>query len=434
MALTFRLPSRHAFVAAAVIGCLSLGLFANLGAPAQARAPGQTLTKIDAVLTVNTDRTAMLEETRRIVVLHEGAIRAAGQQVATYIDEMETLDLLEAYTEKSDGRKIEVPPSRILRRDASVDDEGSYRVDQKALTAIYPDVALGDTIVFKTRMHIRSGSFPGHFVTQFLHSSEVKPNRLTFKVTIAEEPREIPDSGSRYRIVVPKGMAIQVGIFGDGLTKDVTEDETTITYTATFGERSEAGDNRQLSAVERGPRIFVSTLRDYEDLGQSYWAVAQPHMQVTPEIQAVADEITAGIEDRREQARAISLWVKRNISYIVVHRGIGRDLSTEPAWSVLRNRYGECKEHAILTTALLAARNIESELVLIQLGNISSLPETPTLAFFNHLIVHLPEFELFDDPTSPTTPFGQIAKEGRNKPVVIMSARGVRLGTTPVQN
>jgi hypothetical protein len=154
---------------------------------------------------------------------------------------------------------------------------------------------------------------------------------------------------------------------------------------------------------------------------------------VTPEIQAMADEITAGIEDRREQARAISHWVKRNIRYVIVHRGIGRDLSTEPAWSVLRNRYGECKEHAILTAALLAARNIESELVLIQLGNISTLPETPSLAFFNHLIVHLPEFELFDDPTSPTTPFGQIAKEGRNKPVVMMSARGARVGMTHVR-
>ena len=100
------------------------------GAPAQARAPGQTLTKIDAVLTVNTDRTAMLEETRRIVVLHEGAIRAAGQQVATYIDEMETLDLLEAYTEKATAAKSRCRPRAFygaMPRSTTKEATGSIR-------------------------------------------------------------------------------------------------------------------------------------------------------------------------------------------------------------------------------------------------------------------------------------------------------------------
>jgi hypothetical protein len=429
MAGTFRLMSRRAFVGAAAAGCLSLVLLVPC---AQARAPGDKLSHIEAVLTVNPDRTAVLLETRRITILAPGAIRPAGQQVATYIEGMETLDLIEAYTQKSDGRRLDVEPSRIFRRDAASDDNAGYLTDQKALTVIYPDLAIGDIVVLTTRLTIKAGSFPGHLVTQFMHSSEVKDDVPGFKVTLADSPRAIPDEGSRYRIVVPKGMDLHVEIAGEGISRTVTEDEAATTYVATFGERVETKDKSR-SAMEQGPRIFVSSLRDYEDLGRIYWAAARPHVEVTPTVQALADEITAGIEDRRQQAEAISLWVKRNIRYVMIHQGIGRDLSTEAADTVLRNRYGECKEHAVLMAALLAARKIDSELVLIQLGDITSIPETPTLAFFNHLIVYLPEFDAFDDPTSPTTPFGQIAKEGRNKPVVIMSERGARVATTPAK-
>lgn len=407
--------------------------FAFLAPQAKAREPSQKLTKIEAVLTVKPDRTAELIETRRITILAPGAIRPAGQQVATYIEGMETLDLIEAYTQKSDGRRIDVDPNRIFRRDAASDDNNGYLTDQKALTVIYPDLAIGDTAVLTTKLTIHKGSFPGHLVTQFMHSSAVNDDTPGFKVILADSPRPIPDAGSSYRIVVPRGMEVHVEVAGDGITKAVTEDEAAITTLATFGERVEAKDKSR-SAMEQGPRIFISTLRDYEDLGKAYWAAAAPHVEVTPVIQAMADEITQGIEDRLKQAEAISLWVKKNIRYIIVHQGIGRDLSIVPADTVLRNRYGECKEHAVLMTALLAAKKIDAELVLIQLGDITTVPDIPTIAFFNHLIVYLPEFNMLDDPTSATTPFGSLAKEGRNKPVVVMSQQGARLAMSPPAN
>jgi uncharacterized protein DUF3857/transglutaminase superfamily protein len=432
--LMFRRPKLTpwgALIGAALVICFSLGVWTDIAGHAKTAPSKLKLTHIDAVLTVKMDRTAELVETRRITVLAPGLIKTVAQQVATYIDGMESLDVVEAYTQKADGRRLVVPPQRIFRRNAAIDGDG-YTADQKAVTAFFPDVSVGDTVVFTTRMEIRSGTIPGHFVTQFLHSSDVMSNAPSLKVTIAEAPRSIPDPGSTYRIVVPREMAIRVGIAGEGLTQEITEDETTIAYKATFGA-AEPSSAVTLSAVERGPRILISTLRSYQELGESYWAAAAPHVKVTPEIQRVADEITAGIEDRREQAKAISRWVKSNIRYLIVHEGIGRDLSTEPAEAILRNRYGECKEHAILTAALLAAKNIESELVLIYLGKVSTLPEPPTLAFFNHLIIYLPEFGLFDDPTAADIPFGTMPKGGHSKPVVLLSEHGARVDTTPAQ-
>jgi hypothetical protein len=442
MAVTFSLPSPCVRLRAGVIVLLSLGLWS--GPPASvdgvAFAPNTTIvnaapkiTAINATLTVNPDRTAELVETRRVTVLKERAVRVAGQQVATYIDGMETLDLIEAYTQKSDGRRIDVTPDRIFRRDAAIDDDGRYLADQKALTVFYPDLSVGDTVVLTTRLKISSGTFPGHLVTQFLHSSAVRSDKPSLKITVAEDAREIPAPGSTYRIVVPRDMAITVGMSGEGMTTEVTENETTITYTATFGVMPPVAKDDRRMPVERGPYILVSTLRDYEDLGRNYWAAAEPHVKVTPAIQKIAGEITAGIEDRHAQANAISDWVKRNIRYVIVHRGIGRDLSAEPADTILRDRFGECKEHVILMTALLAAKGIESELVLINLGDVGLLPQTATLAFFNHLMVYLPEFDLYDDPTAAKSAFGEMSHGGHGKPVVVMSGRGARVATTPAE-
>jgi hypothetical protein len=315
MALALRLPSPRTLVCAAIVGCVLFGF--SPGAHSDPAVSAPMVKTIEAVLTVNRDRTAELVETRRIAVLKDSAVRAAGQQVATYIEGMEELDVIEAYTQKADGGRIEVPADRIFRRDAAADIDGTYLVDQKALTVFYAGVAAGDTVVFKTRLKIRSGSFPGHLVTQVLHSDKVKAGTPSLKITRADDERDIPAPGSTYRIVVPRDLAVQVGIGGEGITSEVTEDETTVTYIATFGVVPPAAKSDQRAPVERAPHILVSTLRDYEDLGNNYWAAAAPHVQPTPAIRALADEITAGIEDRREQARAITDWVKRNIRYLI---------------------------------------------------------------------------------------------------------------------
>lgn len=426
-------PSPRTLACAAIVLALVLPVWSVEEARTDALASAPKLFTLHTAVTVNADHTAEVLETRRITILKQDAIRAAGQQVATYIEGMESLDLVEAYTQKSDGRRLDVSPDRIFRRDAAIDGDGNYLVDQKALTAFFPDLSVGDTVVFTTRLKILSGSFPGHLVTQFLHSSAVKGDKANLKITIAEGEREIPAPGSRYRIVVPRDMDLTIGVGGEGVTTDVTQDETSTVYIVTFGivPEPEKGDPRP--PVERGPHILLSTLRDYADLGINYWAAAEPHVAVTPVVQAMADEITAGIDDRREQAKAISDWVRRNIRYLIVHKGIGRDLSAESAETVLRNRYGECKEHAVLTKALLAAKGIDAELVLINLGKVSLMPDTPTLAFFNHLMIYLPEFELYDDPTAPKGVFGQMSFGGHNKPVVHLSERGARIATTPAK-
>src|SRR5215470_19206676 len=126
------ISARHNALAAAAFGVLLL-----LAAPATAQpggtapapttpntndpdrnSPAHTLS-LDVHMTIRPDLTATVDGTTRFKILRESAIRALGQQTLTYIESLNPLEIIEAYTEKPDGRKVAINPANILTRDAA---------------------------------------------------------------------------------------------------------------------------------------------------------------------------------------------------------------------------------------------------------------------------------------------------------------------------
>src|SRR5581483_11937804 len=134
--------------------------------------------------------------------------------------------------------------------------------------------------------------------------------------------------------------------------------------------------------------------------------------------------------DRRKQAEAIDNWIKRNIRYVAIEIGVG-GIIQHYASAILKNRYGDCKDHATLMASLLAAKGIDSDLVLIRVGNSFALPEAALTGAFNHMMLYIPEFQLYVDPTAHPAGFGVLMPAAYDQPVVRMSGKGVWLARTP---
>jgi len=145
----------------------------------------------------------------------------------------------------------------------------------------------------------------------------------------------------------------------------------------------------------------------------------RPTLTVTPQIQAKADEITAGVGDRREQARRIYDWVSRHVRYVAIEFGAGGIVPHAPD-SVLTNAYGDCKDHAALFLALLKAKGIDGNAVLINGRDSYTVAAVPTFGAFNHMIAWLPEFALYADTTSGQAAFGTLPNAEYGKPVVVL--------------
>src|SRR2546425_996548 len=69
-------------------------------------------------ITVRANHTATEVFTKRFKILTPSAIQLVGQQQLLFMEGMQTLDTIEAFTEKSDGRRLPVDPASIITRDA----------------------------------------------------------------------------------------------------------------------------------------------------------------------------------------------------------------------------------------------------------------------------------------------------------------------------
>jgi Domain of Unknown Function with PDB structure (DUF3857)/Transglutaminase-like superfamily len=414
--MSIRIKSTNAVQAVAVIVCL-----AGIGpssAPAQTQAAvvneAPYTQEYESHIAVRADRTVSDTFTQRFKILTPGAAASVGQQKLMFVEGAQTLSTLEAYTQKADGRRIPVAAKNILTQDSSLPQQpGIYFRDLKQRTIIFSDVGVGDTLVMTHRRESAKG-------TIFKHLTENK-----------QFPRSAGYTSVKVTVEAPVSVGLHVKVTGSGGTETVNESGGVRRHTIVIRPDSFAPDEADaVSPLDRDPTVSISTFNSYEELGSVYGQNALPKASVTPAITALAGEITKGIADKKAQAAAIDAWMKKNIRYVAVYLSSGRVIPND-AMTVFKNKFGDCKDKTTLMAALLTAKSIAWEPALINLGNAYTLAEPATYAALNHVILYLPEFDVYDDPTAQQAAFGVLALQAYDKPVVRVSAHGAKLSRTP---
>src|SRR5262249_53567433 len=148
-------------------------------------------------------------------------------------------------------------------------------------------------------------------------------------------------------------LDLRISVKGQALTHEASEVGDGRRHTFNYLPKSWSPEEpNAVSTWDRDPRLVITTFKDVRELGASYWSSMKDDDAIAPEIQALADNITKGIENKRTQAVAIDRWVKTNIRYVLVFLGSG-GIIPNPALTVLKNKYGDCKDHVALMGALL---------------------------------------------------------------------------------
>lgn len=324
------------------------------------------------------------------------------QRTLSYVSGYQWLGI-KAYTLKADGRKLEVLDKDILQGHGETTSPGFG--DTRTMTVVFPSLEIGDQAVLVTTMLQQVPWFAGTVAAIQTFPREVVVREARFALTTRGDD-------AAYRIVA-SGMDAEPPVTQGGKTRRVW------TFHNDVPRKPEPGEVFEYANV---PRVEVSNLADYGKVARIYAGLFADRAQVTPEIKAQADTITAGIRDRRAQAKAIYDWVAGHIEYVNIVLGAGGFLPHE-AGDVLKNRHGDCKDHVMLLQALLAAKGIKSSAVLIRAGaDQFKLPEVPSPFLFDHLITYVPEFRLFLDSTVRYAPFGVLPVSDSGKTVVIVQS------------
>jgi hypothetical protein len=179
-----------------------------------------------------------------------------------------------------------------------------------------------------------------------------------------------------------------------------------------------------------GDRLMVSTVPDFANFAARYRGPAADATMSDPAIVQLAQSLSAGVSDPRAKAQILYDWMRLNIRYVALFLGETAAIPHR-AIDILHNRYGDCKDHVALYSALLAAVGIRSEAVLLNLGPYYSLPDVPGYgeSAINHAIIWIPDLSLYADTTAGGIAFGYLPPSVMDRPVLLVDA-GV-LSRTP---
>ncbi|HMT09909.1 MAG TPA: DUF3857 domain-containing protein, partial [Pyrinomonadaceae bacterium] len=308
------------------------------------------------------------------------------------------------YVLKADGKRIDLKPEAVTkRRTPQAEAAPSYSSMMEA-TIDFGNVAVGDAVNLRMTVTESRVHFAGNFDLFEVLSELFEWN------------------GAEVTVTGPADLELFTDV--QGLTGGLLGTEN--------GRRTWKWTMPKTPAVEmevamppfseKTPRVLATTFRDHASLGAAYWKEASKMSEITPAIQAKADEITKGIETPDEQAAAIYIWVNKNIRYLslVVDRS---GWIPNKASEILANGYGDCKDYTTLIYTMLKAKGIDSQPVLIRSEFGDWFPSVATPAYFNHAILYIPSLDMFADATAPNTRLGLISQEIIGKKALLAGTR-----------
>ena len=389
------------------IGLLVIGLAAH--AERTFEPPISVASEVNTFV-VNADGTyaQTIEDSIRIKT-SQGVERYGSRQVS-YIPGQEKIRSIEAWTLQPDGARIPVLPSAIRERDEDNSGGASKFTDTKYMFMVFPQVQVGSLLGYKVKTDVHVTPYPGEFHMTFV-----------FRGNKSYENWEA-------NIVVPESRKLHIdhrGVSG-GLEKTMDG----LSYYRFRYSRNNAvpGEDGAAGDIHHSDYLFVSTIPDMTALGRIANTFFQPNVEVSEEIGQLAAKLTEGHVGEREKAKAVYLWVTRNIRYVAIALLDGR-LVPHRASEVLANRYGDCKDHVVLLESLLAAVGINSSPAMINAGPSYIFSKIGVHYPINHVITYLPSLDLYLDSTDRFAAFGTLPYPDMDKPVVL-TALG-RLGRTP---
>ncbi|KWK84232.1 hypothetical protein WM18_10150 [Burkholderia ubonensis] len=338
-------------------------------------------------------------------------IDAIAQRYVWFDKDLEKVDLLAAQTLDRDGVAHPVGPDAI--RDVQEPRSAGAPTFQDGVlrTVVFPGVEAGS----RTRVAFRK-----------VRTRPLNPGYFGYFV----EPSRDPVDYQRLVFDVPADMPLHADARGYVALPPVTANGRT---RYAFEYRHGPYDRIELGAVgypTDGDRLMVSTLPDYAAFAARYRNAAVDPSANDPAVAQLARTLTANAPDPHDKARILYDWVRANVRYVALFLG---ETAAAPhrVTDILRNRYGDCKDHVALFGALLAAVGIRSEPVLLNLGSVYTLPSVPGYGggAVNHAITWLPDLGLYADTTTGGIAFGYLPPIVMDRPALLVDT-GV-LARTP---
>jgi tetratricopeptide (TPR) repeat protein len=136
------------------------------------------------------------------------------------------------------------------------------------------------------------------------------------------------------------------------------------------------------------PWVTIGTTSgSWREAGEEYLAIIADKLEVD-RVADMAARLVEGVDDTHRKIEIISHYVQKELHYEAIEFG-RRAYVPKTARETLSDRYGDCKDHAVLLVSMLNAVGVPAQLALVNL-NQQVLAGLPNIDQFDHMIVSVP--------------------------------------------
>ena len=354
-----------------------------------------------------------LKVERTIKIFNQRGIERFGETKIRFDKETEEIDILKAETIKNNGEVVKVKEKAINEITPPELSEANIYSHIREKVLNMPALKPGVIINYSYQKKIKEPVMDGEFWTEkYLQSTEpIKKSSLIVKV--------------------PKNKKLNYKVKSEDLEPQINNKDNYKEYMWQVKEvKGIEKENSMPPLADIANRVSVSTLASWNQVSEWYNGLLGDQFKPNRELKNKVADLCKGKKTRGEKIKSIYNYVAGNIRYVGLEFGIG-GYKPHDAVEVFTNKYGDCKDQDTLLITMLKQIHIEAEPVLINSVSNPKL-EVITPTQFNHMIVYLPEDDLYLDPTSNLTLYGDLPPGDQGKKVLLPTMNKIK--DTPVMS
>ena len=381
----------------------------------------------DEKIKLNPENSAVFSGHFLIKILNERGKQDFSEIVISYDSTYEKIELEYARTIRPDGVVVPVGSRHI--RDVSKYLNFPLYSNARARIISFPEITQGCIIEYKYKVYRNQLINEDDFV-------------LTYRLQEAE-----PVIQAKIQLIVPAQRSLRYKILNSDYNKFQAKLEPEINpvparkggteykeYLWEFKDIPAIIPEADMpSGAKINPIILVSTLESWQEVYDWWWSLAKDKIQADQAIKQKVADLTRDKETTLDKIQAIYKFCAEDIRYVAVEYGRA---GHEPhkATDIFFNKYGDCKDQAILMITMLGEIGIPAYPVLIGTDDYLNLEEDFPSLHFNHCIaaVELDEDLIFLDPTCSTCSLRNLPSGDQGRKVLVFTDQGYRIQTTPI--
>ena len=179
------------------------------------------------------------------------------------------------------------------------------------------------------------------------------------------------------------------------------------------------------------PSILVSSFSSWDEIYKWWKSLYKDKLKLNKEVKDFVKKLIKDATTDYDKAKKVYEFVARNIRYVAIEYG---ESGHEPHYAneVFVNKYGDCKDQAILLAAMLKCAGLKGYPLLIPIRGTYPMSEDFPSVIFNHAIcaVEIEGKLIFMDPTAETTAFEYIPLSDQDRLVLVFADDSWRIAKT----